>query len=67
VALAALISFAKVQESNRGYKKKVERLDKNHLEKSQNLYKLPYIPFRYMGKGKGRGGSSPRQPFKNLR
>lgn len=65
VALAALVAFAKVQESNRGYKKRVEHLDKKHLEKSVNLYKLPYMPFSNMGR-KG-GGRSGRTGFKNLR
>lgn len=71
VSLAALIAFAKVQESNRGYKRKVENLDKNHLEKSGNLYKLDHSPFRHIGKGgRGNGNSGynlPRNPFKNLR
>ncbi len=68
VALAALVSFAKVQESNRGYKRKVENLDKKHLQKSENLYKLPHSPFRHVGKGGGsKGGNIPRNPFKNLR
>lgn len=67
VSLAALIAFAKVQESNRGYKRRMERLDKNHLQKSENLYKLPYMPFRNVGKGGMGGNRLPRNPFKNLR
>lgn len=68
VALAALIAFAKVQESNRGYKRIVEHLDKKHLQKSENLYKLPYTPFRNIGKTSTQGGKNPpRNPFKNLR
>ncbi len=64
VALAALIAFAKVQESNRGYKKRVENLDKKQLQKSENLYKLTHNPFRHIG---GRGNRGGRNPFKNLR
>lgn len=68
VALAALVAFAKVQESNRGYKKRVENLDKKDLEKSKNLYKLPHSPFRHIGMGNSIDGKRPpRNPFKNLR
>ena len=68
VALAALIAFAKVQESNRGYKRRVDNLDKKHLQKSENLYKLQHTPFRHIGKGgNGNGGKPPRNPYKNLR
>lgn len=64
VSLASLIAFAKVQESNRGYKKRVEHTDKKRLQKSENLYKLEHVPFRHMGGRKNRGG---RNPFKNLK
>jgi hypothetical protein len=64
VSLAALVAFAKVQESNRGYKNKVEHLDKKNLQKSANLYKLPHMPFSNMGR---KGGRSGRTGFKNLR
>lgn len=68
VALAALVTFAKVQQSNRGYKKRVEYMDKKHLDKSKELFKLPVSPFRHVGMG-GRGFESTykRNPFKNLR
>jgi hypothetical protein len=64
VSLAALVAFAKIQESNRGYKNKVEHLDKKNLQKSANLYKLPYMPFSNMGRNNGRSG---RTGFKNLK
>jgi len=68
VALASLVAFAKVQESNRGYKRRVDNLDKKHLQKSENLYKLQHTPFRHIGKGgNGNGGKPPRNPYKNLR
>ncbi len=68
VALAALISFAKLQQSNRGFKKRVEHTDKKHLEKSNNLYKLDKSPFRNIGMGSGSYGGKrpPRNPFKNI-
>lgn len=68
VSLAALIAFAKVQQANRGYRKRVEQLDKNHLQNSKNLYKLESSPFVHMGKRTGGSNKRPpRSPFKNYR
>ena len=68
VAFCALIAFAKVQQSNRGYSKRVEVMDKN-LDNSQKFSKLNWGPFRHMGSSKGSstGMKTPRSPFKNLR
>ena len=63
VAFSALIAFAKVQQSNRGYAKRKESAVKG-LEKSDNLYKLKMSPFRHMGAS---SISKPRNPFKNYR
>jgi len=63
VAFSALIAFAKVQQSNRGYAKRKESTVKG-LEKSDNLYKLKVSPFRHMG---GSTISKSRNPFKNYR
>jgi hypothetical protein len=63
VAFSALIAFAKVQQSNRGYAKRKESTIKG-LEKSDNLYKLKVSPFRHMG---GSTISKSRNPFKNYR
>lgn len=68
VSFAALVSFAKVQQSNRGYAKRVEKQQEN-LHKTDNLYKLNMSPFRHIG-GSRSGGSGikkPRNPFKNYR
>jgi hypothetical protein len=70
VAYCALVAFAKVQQSNRGVARKVERENLNENAKmSQNLTKLKVNPFRHMG-----GSSSalsemrkPRNAFKNLK
>lgn len=70
VALSALIAFAKVQQSNRGYKKRTERLDNNKLQKSENLFKLDRGGmFRHMGKPRSGTGtySIKKSPFKNIR
>jgi len=70
VAFSALVAFAKVQQSNRGYLKRKE-LDKssNNLEKSQNLYKLSMNPFKNLGRGKRRttGNKFKKSPFKNIK
>ena len=68
VAFSALIAFAKVQQSNRGYAKRNEGQDLNKLENSKNLYKLKYSPFKNIGRKKS--VDSPkikRSAFKNFR
>lgn len=68
VALGALISFAKVQQANRGYKKRFEVTDKKYLEKSSNLFKLTSSPFRHIGQNaSGLNKRPPRSPYKNIR
>ncbi len=69
VALASLIAFAKVQQANRGYKKKVERLTDNKLQKQENLFKLNNGGmFRHMGKKPSiQSAYKSRSPFKNIR
>lgn len=68
VAFSALIAFAKVQQSNRGYAKRVETDDVN-LEKSRNLYKLKYNPFRNVGRNRLLTGEKKftKSPFKNFK
>jgi hypothetical protein len=70
VSFAALVAFAKVQQANRGYKKRYEQtgLAKN-LDNSNKFSKLNMSPFRHIG-GSGPKGDTmrlPRNPFKNLR
>jgi hypothetical protein len=66
VSFAALIAFAKVQQSNRGYLK-VKETDSS-LEKSQNLYKLKYSPFKNLGRNKSNSSRKiKRSGFKNFR
>ena len=66
VSFAALIAFAKVQQSNRGYLKIKER--DSSLEKSQNLYKLKYSPFKNVGRKKSAlSRKGKRSGFKNFR
>jgi len=68
VAFSALIAFAKVQQSNRGYAKRVESDDAN-LEKSKNLYKLKYNPFKNFGRGNRVIDNKvfKKSPFKNYK
>jgi hypothetical protein len=66
VSFAALIAFAKVQQSNRGYLK-VKETDAS-LEKSQNLYKLKYSPFKNIGRTTSTlKRKTRRSGFKNFR
>lgn len=69
VSFAALVAFMRIQQSNRGYMKRVvmDEASKN-LQKSENLYKLNNNPFRHLGKGPRSGGPGfKRSPFKNLK
>jgi hypothetical protein len=70
VAFAALVAFAKVQQANRGYKKRYEEtgLAKN-LDNSNKFSKLNMSPFRHMGGGghKFQGMQIPKTPFRNIR
>jgi len=68
VSLSALVAFAKIQQANRGYAKRIENETKKDLEKSSNLYKLDSSPFRNIGKGNlPAGNNKNRSPYKNLR
>jgi hypothetical protein len=67
VAFTALVAFAKIQQSNRGYLKRRE-LNPESLDKSKDLYKLKVGAFRHIGKsGSSSGMQRPKQAFKNLR
>lgn len=69
VSLAALIAFAKVQQSNRGYSKRVDDTRTKNLQMSDNLYKLNSTPFRHMGNRRGGtlGSRLPRLPYRKLK
>ena len=69
VAFSALVAFAKVQQSNRGYlKRKESDMSKDNLEKSQNLYKLNMRPFKNLGKRKKpKYTKFKKSPFKNIK
>ena len=69
VAFCALVAFAKVQESNRGYSKRKEYEEDKNLQITNKSSKLFMSPFRHLG-GAGNSSSSmkkPRNPFKNHR
>lgn len=66
VSFAALIAFAKVQQSNRGYLK-IKETD-SFLQNSKNLYKLKYSPFKNIGRSKlNKQEKVRRSGFKNFR
>ena len=70
VSFAALIAFAKVQQANRGYKKRYEETDlAKKLDNSNKFSKLTKSPFRHIGANSSTFGGMriPKQPFRNLR
>ena len=69
VAFCALVAFMKIQQSNRGYAKRVIMDDASkNLQKSKNLYKLNSSPFRNLGKSTYTNGQGfKRSPFKNFK
>jgi hypothetical protein len=68
ISLGALITFVRIQEASRGLKKRVEYDNEEHLDKSENLYKLSKSMFRHMGSNDSSSGmKKTRNPFKNLR
>ena len=70
VAFCALVAFAKVQQSNRGYPHKIETETnpRRHEQKSSNLTKLNMNPFRNLGKPVPKSGNGfKRQAFRNIK
>jgi hypothetical protein len=67
VSFAALISFAKVQQSNRGYAKRMDKDSGVELDNSQKLYKLNVSPFRHIGGSNGNFSKVRKSAFKNFR
>ena len=69
VSFCALVAFMRIQQSNRGYAKRVVMDDAaKNLQKSENLFKLNKSPFRHMGGNKTVGGASmKRTPFRNIK
>ncbi len=70
VSFVALVSFMRIQESNRGYTKQIIRDDAaKKLQKSENLFKLNSSPFRHMGRKRKtiNGKSVKRSAFKNIK
>lgn len=62
VAYTALMKFVEIQQSNRGIRRKIERVDDKleNSEKMSKLYMTPKNPFKHIG-GTGKNA------FKNLR
>ena len=70
VSFVALVSFMRIQESNRGYTKQIIRDDAaKKLQKSENLFKLNSSPFRHMGRKNktSRGRDFKKSAFKNIK
>lgn len=70
VSFVALVSFMRIQESNRGYTKQIIRDDvAKKLQKSENLFKLNKSPFRHLGnkRRKNKGKGFKRSAFRNIK
>ena len=68
VAFSALVAFAKIQQSNRGFTKRKEEDATKNLQNQNNLYKLKYSPFKNLGRNKPMNSSKPgRSAFKNFK
>jgi hypothetical protein len=69
VSFAALVAFMRIQQSNRGYSKRVVMDDTaKNLQKSENLFKLNRSPFRHVGGNRvSNRTDSNRSAFKNLK
>ena len=65
VAFAALVAFAKIQQTNRGYARRTIT-DDSKLVKSDKMTKFNNSPFRHMGKSVLPTGMR-RSPFKNMK
>jgi hypothetical protein len=65
VAFAALVAFAKIQQTNRGYARRTIT-DDSKLVKSDKMTKFNNSPFRHMGKSVLPAGMR-RSPFKNMK
>lgn len=66
VAFCALVAFAKVQESSKGYTKRIERDENLQIPNKSN--KLTVNPFRHIGSNKVRHETTrkPGNPFRNM-
>lgn len=69
ISLAALIAFVKLQNANKGYKKRFETDEDKHLENSDKIYTLNIrSPFKNVGYANRSTSTKPtRSPFKRLR
>ena len=65
VAFSALVAFAKIQQTNRGYARRTIT-DDSKLVKSDKMTKFNNSPFRHMGKSLLPAGMR-RSPFKNMK
>lgn len=65
VAFSALVAFAKIQQTNRGYARRTIT-DDSKLVKSDKITKFNNSPFRHMGKSVLPVGMK-RSPFKNIK
>ncbi len=68
VSWGALITLVKIQQSNRGYKKRLDDFDKDKDKNPKvNPYEIKKSAFRHLGTGQNNIKNKPdRRPFKNF-
>ena len=68
VSFCALVAFMRIQQSNRGYAKRVVMDDAaKNLQKSENLFKLNRSPFRNIGNNNFRNSGFKKSAFRNFK
>ena len=68
ITLGSLITFVKIQESNRGTTVRIEHEDTEYLDNSDKMYKLNRSPFKNIGnKNNSSNQRRPRSAYRNLR
>jgi hypothetical protein len=69
ISLSALIAFVKLQNANRGYKKRFETDDREYLDKSDEIYNLKgKSAFKNIGRNRGGKSQRPgRSAFRNIK
>lgn len=69
VAFSALVAFVRIQQSNRGYVKRVEEIDKEFSLPNTSLYGKPVSPFKHIGTGNSNNVNKkpPRNGFRHMK
>jgi hypothetical protein len=69
VAFCALVAFVRIQESNRGFRKRYENTGTQKLDNSKKISTFTGGPFRHLGRSSSPFSNMkiPKSPFKNFK